>query len=117
MAHFVKQKRTREDGTVVNETSGPIIIPHPPIARPSLPPPPTPWELATNFTNAMTRWVGAGFRVVTRGEYDRRAAICDRCEFWDGKARAGLGHCKAPGCGCTAFKRWLATERCVLGKW
>ncbi|MGH7960190.1 MAG: hypothetical protein ACREH8_24715, partial [Opitutaceae bacterium] len=58
------------------------------------------------------RWAAAGFKTVTREQYDARIAVCDACEFWDGKARLGLGKCKAPGCGCTKFKRWLATEQC-----
>lgn len=76
------------------------------------PPEPTNAEMAVNFAVAMTEWGAAGFPVVTREQYGARKACCDRCMFWDGKARLGLGKCKAPGCGCTSFKRWLATETC-----
>ena len=75
---------------------------------------PTLAAMAENFAGAVSRWVESGMQVVTKEEYDRRAAICDACKFWDGKARMGLGKCSAPGCGCTRLKRWLATERCPL---
>ncbi len=76
---------------------------------------PTLTELTANFASAMTRWASAGFQTVTKEQYDARAAICSSCEFWDATARLGLGKCKA--CGCTKFKRWLATERCPKQKW
>ncbi len=87
------------------------------------PPPPEPLreptvaELAVNFTGAMGRWIKAGVPVVSAEAYAARSAICSPCEHWDGRARLGLGKCKAPGCGCTSLKRWLATESCPLGKW
>jgi len=78
---------------------------------------PTLVELATNFTGAMARWAAAGVPVVDQAGYDAREAECGVCEHWDGRARFGMGKCKAPGCGCTSLKRWLATEICPLGKW
>lgn len=83
------------------------------------PPPtePTAAELAANFTVAVARWSAAGFPVVSRKIYDARAAICAPCEFWDGSARLDLGKCTHKKCGCTKMKRWLATEKCPLGKW
>lgn len=90
-------------------------IPHPPsyIASDE----PTIAELASNFAGAIARWSSDGFPVVTAGQYKDRAAACETCEHWDGSARLGLGKCKAPGCGCTKLKRWLATEKCPLAKW
>lgn len=73
---------------------------------------PTPAELAVNFTGAMARWIQAGVPVVTQAVYYAREAACEPCELWDAAARFGLGKCMAPGCGCTKFKRWLATEQC-----
>lgn len=90
--------------------AGPTVAANP-IAEPTV------TELAANFAGAMGRWTAAGFPTVTREAYDNRAAVCDACEHWDGAARLGLGKCGAPGCGCSGFKRWLATERCPLGKW
>jgi hypothetical protein len=78
---------------------------------------PTATELAANFSSALARWSAAGFPVVSREIYDDRAAICAPCEFWDGAARLGLGKCRHKKCGCTKMKRWLATEKCPLGKW
>ena len=69
-------------------------------------------EMAVNFTNAMARWIEAGVPVVSQDVYEARSAACGACELWDGSVRLGLGRCKAPGCGCTKFKRWLATEVC-----
>ena len=83
------------------------------------PPPeePTAAELAANFSSALARWSAAGFPVVSREIYADRAAVCARCEFWDAAARFGLGKCRHKKCGCTKMKRWLATEKCPLGKW
>lgn len=74
-------------------------------------------ELAQNFSIATTRWAAEGFPVVSEAVYAQRSAVCEECRFWDGAARLGLGKCKAPGCGCTRFKRWLATERCPEKLW
>jgi hypothetical protein len=78
---------------------------------------PTANELAANFGRAVSRWLVAGMPVSDEATYMRRSSVCDNCTYWDGGARLGLGTCKAPGCGCTRLKRWLATERCPLGKW
>lgn len=87
------------------------------IAITTNPPEPSVAELAGNFASAMGRWILAGAPVASQIQYYARAAICDSCPHWDGKARAGLGKCGVPGCGCTSMKRWLATEKCPLGKW
>lgn len=73
---------------------------------------PTTLELAANFAGAVGRWSAAGFPVVSAEVCASRADACDGCELWDAKARLGLGKCRAPGCGCTSLKRWLASERC-----
>lgn len=81
------------------------------------PEPPTVSELASNFASAMKRWYDAGFKTVSKEEYDERSVACSSCDYWDGAARLGAGTCNAPGCGCTSFKRWLTSENCPLGKW
>lgn len=73
---------------------------------------PSPIELAKNVAVAGARWAAAGFRLVSDEVYRARTAVCETCPLWDGSARFGLGKCNAPGCGCTKFKRWLATEQC-----
>lgn len=78
---------------------------------------PTVKELATNFLGAMHDWISKGLPIVTQRKYDERASICDTCEFWIPNARMGMGKCNHKGCGCTKFKRWLATEQCPEKKW
>ncbi len=82
-----------------------------------LPEEPSVSELASNFSKAVSTWSAAGFPVVTKATYDARSSICESCDHWDGSARFGLGKCLHKKCGCTRMKRWLATERCPLGKW
>ena len=49
---------------------------------------------------------------VPQEEQDRRIAICHSCEFWD----SAQGRCSK--CGCFgAWKTWLASQRCPIGKW
>lgn len=88
-----------------------LLAPSVPLAA-QLPPDPSALQLGRNFTAATSRWVAAGLPVVSEPVYQARAAACGACEYWAPKARLGLGKCRAPGCGCTKFKRWLATERC-----
>ena len=76
---------------------------------------PTIFDLASNFIFATKKWVEAGFPVVNDDIYNNRFSICKMCDFWDDDCRSGLGKCKK--CGCTKFKRWLATEHCPEGKW
>ena len=78
---------------------------------------PTAAELAANFSSALARWSAAGFPVTSRLTYEARATVCEPCEFWDATARLGLGKCLHKKCGCTKMKRWLATEKCPVGKW
>lgn len=113
MARLVKSIRRSAAGQVVSQIDQQILPPRPT----PLPPPPTVGEMARNFAGAIARWTQAGFPTVSREEYQMRAATCDRCEFWNPQARAGLGKCSAPGCGCSRMKVWLSTERCPLGKW
>ncbi len=90
---------------------------HPAGSKPISIPQPTLADLAANFSAATTRWVAAGFPVVSSEVHAARMAVCKDCEFWDGGARLGLGKCKQPSCHCTRFKHWLATEKCPLAKW
>ena len=82
----------------------------PPELKPPLPPTPTLSELAANFTGAIAGWAQAGFKVVERGEFERRHAVCLACEFWQPDALLGTGKCRK--CGCSKVKLWLATSRC-----
>ncbi|HVU37306.1 MAG TPA: hypothetical protein VHC95_03160 [Opitutales bacterium] len=73
---------------------------------------PTLAEMTANFTKAMTGWVAAGFKVVERGIFEKRHAICKSCEFWLPDARLGTGKCRR--CGCSIYKLWMATSKCPL---
>ena len=88
---------------------------HPEPLRPSRPPgagEPSILEMPFTFAEAMVRWRAAGYPVIDEPDYDVRSATCDACEYWNPNGNLWLGKCKAPGCGCTKFKRWLATEVC-----
>jgi hypothetical protein len=78
---------------------------------------PTPSEMAANFAGAMARWAAAGFKTMDEGGYNARLAVCIGCEMWDAAGNFGLGQCQSPGCGCTKFKLWLASETCPEKKW
>ena len=79
-----------------------------------------PTPAATKLRNlklALRRWVGSGCALAPSRERKIRSAICSACPHWYGLGNLGLGECRAPGCGCTRAKVWLATERCPIGKW
>ena len=78
---------------------------------------PTITELASSFATALGKWASLGFPIAGKASYEARCLACSKCEHWSDDARLGLGKCSAPGCGCTRLKRWLATEKCPLGKW
>jgi len=82
---------------------------------------PTVADMATNAGYAAWRATQALLRgdalLVGADIYAARSDACNACEYWDASARLGLGKCKHKKCGCTKFKRWMATEKCPLGKW
>ncbi len=74
-------------------------------------------DSAAHLAEALGRWAFAGFPVATSKVVDARKAACQKCEFWDGSARLGLGKCNHEKCGCTKLKWWLSTEKCPDGRW
>lgn len=81
---------------------------------------PTPSPRANKIRNlrvAMKKWKDSGFAMTPGRERRIRGAICAVCPHWNGMGNFGFGECRAPGCGCTRAKWWLATEACPLGKW
>lgn len=70
-----------------------------------------------NLKRALKRWLASGCRMAPSGVRKARLAVCFQCEHWHAAGNLGLGECRAPGCGCTRAKAWLATESCPLGKW
>ena len=86
-------------------------------ARPvpaSLPLPGSPslFQKAARLSTELRGWVTAGLPVAPRHVRAARAAACLACPYFDAAGNAGLGECRAPGCGCTKFKRWLASAAC-----
>lgn len=78
---------------------------------------PTFEKMVENFTEAMRDWKDAGFPIASLGIIAARRSVCAKCEFWDGKARLGLGKCNSPKCGCTRLKIFLQTSKCPENKW
>lgn len=78
---------------------------------------PTRLDMIKNFSSAMANWVKSGYKTVDKSTYLQRLAICESCDLWDPKARAGLGKCNHKKCGCSKMKQWLASEKCPLEKW
>lgn len=72
-------------------------------------------QMARNFAVAATDIAKSGFQKVSQEQYSSRMAICNQCEFWDGKARFGMGKCSK--CGCTGAKQWFASSKCPIDKW
>lgn len=76
---------------------------------------PTVLELAGNFTKAIGYWISKGAKTVTEEVFNSRLKTCQSCPFWE---PAGyLGHGKCNKCKCSKLKLWMATSRCIMGKW
>lgn len=71
----------------------------------------------TRLLRALAKWARGGFGLVERRARALRRRACEACPFWAKRGNLGLGECRHPACGCTRVKRWLATERCPVGKW
>lgn len=73
-------------------------------------------QKAKNFAASTAKHVAAGMPQASDEEVARRFAICEGCEFYDGKA------CRKCGCPVVREKRFLsklswANEKCPVGKW
>ena len=87
----------------VCETSKPR--PHPGLA-----------QKAANFATSAAKHLAAGMPQCSDEERERRFAICQGCEFYDGSA------CSKCGCPVARERKWLsklswAGESCPVGKW
>jgi len=74
-------------------------------------------QMLGNFATAIMGWISGGCKVVDESTFRARLGVCRGCQYWSEDARAGLGKCGHPQCGCTRFKMHLATEKCPLGLW
>ncbi len=77
-------------------------------------PPPTPVQLAQNFTKAMVKFAKSGLKLVSKQEYEKRLQICNsnQCGYYE------KGRCLHPACGCFLSKKcWIKSENCPLDLW
>ena len=72
---------------------------------------------AGRLRRELTEWAKAGAPLASKPIRKARLAVCATCEYYDPKGNWGMGQCRAPGCGCTKVKAFLATSRCPKGKW
>lgn len=85
-------------------------------AAESQPAPPSLLTKAANFAAAAAKHVAAGAPMASDEEVARRFAICQGCEFYDGKA------CSKCGCPVNRERAYLsklswADQSCPVGKW
>lgn len=82
-------------------------------------PAPTLWTKAKRLRIELIAWRKAGYRLADRPTRAHRTAICNVCQHYAPAGNWGLGECRAPGCGCTRAKLWLASAKCPLNppKW
>lgn len=71
---------------------------------------------AVNFATSAAKHIAAGMPQCSDAERERRFAICQGCEFYDGSA------CSKCGCPVARERKWLsklswAGESCPVGKW
>jgi len=83
---------------------------HPAYPRPTLA------QKAANFAASAAAHVAAGMPQASESERERRFAICQGCEHYDGRA------CTQCGCPIVREQRWIsklawAGESCPVGKW
>jgi hypothetical protein len=73
-------------------------------------------QKAANFATSAAKHVAAGMPQCSDAERERRFAICQGCEFYDGSA------CSKCGCPVVRESRFVsklswANEKCPVGKW
>lgn len=89
------------------------------VPQPSPPPLPEPTlaDMASHLGGALIKWAARGFPIADHETRQRRLRLCRACPHWDESARANMGKCNHPKCGCTKIKLAIATERCPINKW
>lgn len=73
-------------------------------------------QKAANVATAAAQHVAAGMPLADQAEIDRRFAICQQCEHFDGTA------CSQCGCPVVRQRNWRsklswAEQACPVGKW
>ena len=77
--------------------------------------PPGTIRKVSNLSKSMATWAGNGFKKVQQHVYEKRLAICRKCQFWQENGNMGMGKCLK--CGCGRGKHWLPHEQCPIGLW
>lgn len=119
------ESRCRQRGYTLDEVRACIVsqdgdhitvdIDHPAYPRHQKPGVPL-LQKAANFAASAAKHVAAGMPQATEDEVARRFAICQGCDYFDGRA------CKQCGCPVVREKKFLsklswANEKCPVGKW
>jgi hypothetical protein len=106
------KRRLIEVGGVITESGGIILNENKNIQGQLNPNFPT---QVKNFAGSMGTWAGSGFKRVQQHVYEKRLAICRKCQFWQENGNMGMGKCLK--CGCGKGKHWLPHEQCPIGLW
>jgi hypothetical protein len=101
---------------IVSEEGDTITVDETHPAYPKAPEKPSLAQRAVNFATAAASHVAAGAPAASSEEVSRRFAICQTCEFYDGKA------CTKCGCPVVREKQYIsklswADQSCPVGKW
>lgn len=101
---------------IVSEDGDTITVDETHEAYPRAKPGPSFFQKAVNFAAAAAKHVAAGAPMASDEEIARRFAICQGCEFFDGKA------CAKCGCPVNRERAYLsklswADQSCPVGKW
>lgn len=101
---------------IVAEDGDTITVDETHKAYPMAKPGPSFVQKAANFVTAAAKHIAAGAPMASDEEVARRFAICQGCEFYDGKA------CSKCGCPVNREKAYMsklswADQSCPVGKW
>lgn len=85
-----------------------------PLPKVIQPPPESPplWTKIMRAKAEIAQWRGQGGGIVSREIRAQRLAQCKACEYYKASGNLMFGECRAPGCGCTRAKLWLASTTC-----
>lgn len=101
---------------IVAEDGDTITVDETHKAYPMAKPGPSFVQKAANFATAAAQHIAAGAPMASDEEVARRFAICQGCQFYDGKA------CSKCGCPVVRERKYLsklswADQSCPVGKW
>ena len=114
----VRSKKATLACALVSTDTSPVpeVAPQPP--KKAIPIEPSLPRRLANFTQAAASHLLAGLPQASQTEIDRRFAICQTCQHFNGR------HCTHTSCGCTVSselkflnKLAWADQRCPVGKW